>query len=221
MAAGWFRDTSDNKLAGAADSELTPPTGHDFVLKSAIEAVYDGEIWDGGTWIVTGGVGVYTPPADILVDYDSTTDSGAVKDAAHTMMDVFDAALDYIHDNRFAWSDDARSKAIDGIHWQIINSARVALNSTRTHARRQKFCEESASWPDGVNGEARQYVDAIAADDTLTTPTKDWCWVNPETDPYVRHAVGNASDGFNMATNVENAPSSAKLIGRGWISEIP
>ena len=65
------------------------------------------------------------------------------------MLDVFDVALDYINENRFAWTDDLRTKAIEGIHWQIVNSARVALNATRTHARRQKFCEESASWPDG------------------------------------------------------------------------
>ena len=30
-----------------------------------------------------------------------------------------------------------------------------------------------------------------------------------------------ASQGFNNATNVENAPSSAKLIGREWINDIP
>ena len=77
------------------------------------------------------------------------------------MLDVFDQALDYIQANRFAWPDDLRTKAIEGIHWQIVNSARVALNATRTHARRQKFCEESASWPDGTNGDVRQYVDAF------------------------------------------------------------
>ena len=69
------------------------------------------------------------------------------------MLDVFDQALDYIHANRFAWTVDLRTKAVEGIHWQIVNSARVALNATRTHARRQKFCEESASWPDGTNGD--------------------------------------------------------------------
>ena len=89
MAAGWWRDTSDNKLVAAADSEYTVPTGHDFILKSTIEAAYTGEIWQGGTWIVTGGVGVYTPPADILIAYDTTSNSGMVKDAANAMMDVF------------------------------------------------------------------------------------------------------------------------------------
>ena len=66
------------------------------------------------------------------------------------MMDVFDEGLAYIADNRMMWTDDLITKAIEGIHWQMVNTARVALNATRTHARRQKFCEESASWPTGV-----------------------------------------------------------------------
>ena len=82
MAVGWWRDTSDNKLVAAADSDFTVPAGHDFILKSTIEAAYTGEIWQLGTWDGT----TYTPPVDILVDYDSTTDAGMVKDAAHNMM---------------------------------------------------------------------------------------------------------------------------------------
>ena len=50
------------------------------------------------------------------------------------------------------------AKGIEGIHWMIINSARVALNSTRTHARRQKFCEEAASWPTGTDGNVAGYL---------------------------------------------------------------
>ena len=168
MAAGWFRDTSDNKLAGAADSELTPPAGHDFVLKSAIEAVYDGMIWDGGTW----DGATYTPPPDTLEDYDHTTDAGMVKDAAHDMLDVFEGALALIANNPTAWTDDVRTKAIEGIHWQIVNTARVALNATRTHARRQKFCEESASWPDATNGDPRQYVDAFIDNQETHQPSQ-------------------------------------------------
>ena len=45
--------------------------------------------------------------------------------------------------------------------------------------------------------------------------------MNPEADPYTRHAVSGSADSFQSATNVENAPSSAKLIGREWISDIP
>ena len=72
MAAGWWRDTSDNKLVAAADSEFTVPTGHDFILKTTIEAAYDGEIWQGGTWDGTD----YEPPDNILVPYDTSTDLG-------------------------------------------------------------------------------------------------------------------------------------------------
>ena len=216
MAVGWWRDTSDNKLVAAADSDFTVPAGHDFILKSTIEAAYTGEIWQLGTWDGT----TYTPPADILVDYDSTTDAGMVKDAAHGMMDVFDEGIAYIIDNRMMWTDDLITKAIEGIHWQMVNTARVALNATRTHARRQKFCEESASWPTGVNGNVREYVDAFGLA-TVNLPTKDWCWVMPEADPFTRDSVTGSGDNFGAATNVENAPASAKLIGRAWIDDIP
>ena len=37
----------------------------------------------------------------------------------------------------------------------------------------------------------------------------------------MRRTVGDAGEGFNAATNVENAPTSAKLIGRGWLNDIP
>ena len=217
MAQGWFRDTSDNKLVAAADSEMMVPTDHDFVLKSVIEAVYSDTIWQGGTW---DGV-TYTPPSNILIPYDSTTDAGMVKDAANIMLDVFDQALSFIETNRHVWSVDTIEKGIEGIHWMIINSARLALNSTRTHARRQKFCEEVASWPDSTNGNVAGYLDAIAADDGLTLPTKDWSWVNTESDPYTRVEVGDAVTVFGNATNVENAPVSSDLIGREWIDDIP
>ena len=43
----------------------------------------------------------------------------------------------------------------------------------------------------------------------------------PEPDPYTRTTVILAVSGFMNATNVENAPSSAKLIGREWLADIP
>ena len=129
------------------------------MTKATIETACSCSIYLGGTWDGT----TYAPPAGITIGIDSTTDIGGVQASCAAMLDVFDAALDYIQQNRFAWQDVHRAEAIEGIHWQIVNSARVALNSTRTHARRQKFCEESASWPDGTNGDVRQYVDAIAA----------------------------------------------------------
>ena len=150
----FVEDSSNVVKSYTIDDDVEVPTGETAVAASVIEAVYSGVIYQGGTWVVTGGVGVYTPPTGILLPIDSTTDIGGVQTACADMLDVFDNALDYIHDNRFAWTDDARTKAVEGIHWQIVNSARVALNATRTHARRQKFCEESASWPDGTNGDA-------------------------------------------------------------------
>ena len=89
-----------------------------------------------------------------------------MQEACKDMLDVFDVALAYIQENRFAWTVEVRAFAVDGIHWQIA-SIRPGWRSTatRTHARRQKFCEESASWPDATNGNAREYVDAIAAVD--------------------------------------------------------
>ena len=66
------------------------------------------------------------------------------------------------------------------------------------------------------------YVDAIASNDSLTTPTKDWSWVDPERDPYTREEVGTSVTQFQSATNVENAPSSEKSDRKGsWINDIP
>ena len=214
-----MEDSSNVIKAYTEDDALLAPPGHTAVAVSVIEAVYTGTIYQGGTWIVTGGVGVYTPPVGIVEPIDSTTDIGGVQASCNAMLDVFEQALDYIHGNRFAWPEDARAKAETGISWQIVNSARVALNATRTHARRQKFCEESASWPDGTNGNVREYLDAVAANGS--TPTKDWSWVMPETDPYTRTNTVDAAQGFNNATNVENAPGTDKLIGRGWLADIP
>ena len=215
MAAGWWRDTSDNKLVAAADSAMDVPTGHDFILKTTIEAAYTGEIWQGGTWDGTD----YEPPDNILVGYDSLTAAGGVKDAAHDMMDVFDGALDLIAANPAVWTLDQREKAIEGIHWQTINTARIALNATRAAADRQKICEESASWPTGLSGEARQYVDVM--EDVSSLPTKDWFWIDLSMDPPVRVAAGLAAQHFSSATDVEDAPTSDKLIGRAWIDDIP
>ena len=219
----YFVEDSSNVIKSfTIDDDVVAPTGETAVDASVIEAAYTGTIYQGGTWVVTGGVGVYTPPTGIVTPIDSTTDIGGVQTSCLNMLDVFDGALEYIHVNRFAWTADIRAKAIEGIHWQIINSARIALNDTRTHARRQKFCEESASWPMGVNGNVREYVDAFAADPTgITLPTKDWSWVDPEADPFTRRPVSTAGIGFNSATNIENAPTTDNLIGRAWIALIP
>ena len=208
-------DTSDILKTLVTDDTLTAPAGETAVAKTTIETACGCSVYLGGTWDGT----TYTPPAGITVAVDPTTDIGGVQEACSEMLDVFDVALAFIHDNRAAWPEDARAKAETGISWQIINSARVALNATRTHARRQKFCEESASWPDATNGNVREYVDAIAENGSVAT--KDWSWVMPETDPYTRTNTVDAAQGFNNATNVEDAPSTDKLIGRGWIADIP
>ena len=214
----YFVDDASNILKTlVTDDNLTAPTGETAVSKSTIETACGCEIYLSGTWDGT----TYTPPTGIVTAIDETTDAGSVQVAAHKMMDVLEEGLAFIRDNQHVWPDAARAIAVDGIHWQIVNSARIALNATRTAARRQKFCEESASWPLNTNGNVVDYVDAIAAQGTPTTPTKDWSWVTPEADPYTRVAVGTAHNQFGSATNVENAPSSEKLIGRDWINDIP
>ena len=222
-ARRWFVQTSDNKIISFTDDDNAPTPAGTIAVADAVIRTEDppgatGEITPLGTWDGS----TYTPPSGggIVEHFDPTTDSGAVKSSCNAMLDVFDIALAFIRDNQLVWQDAARAKAIEGIHWQIINSARVALNSTRTHARRQKFCEESASWPDGTNGNVVDYVDAFS-NGGPTTPTKDWSWVNPENDPYTRVVVGSAATQFMNATNVENAPSSDNLIGREWINDIP
>ena len=180
MAVGWFRDTSDNKLVASADSDHTPPTGHDFILKSTIEAAYTGEIWQLGTWDGT----TYAPPADILVSFDPLTGAGPVKKAAHDMMDVFDEALAYIVDNRLTWTDDQVTKAIEGIHWQAVNTARdmsltplARRHGGRNSARNQRLGRTM------VNGNALGSTWMPVRDNPATVnpwPGKDWSWVNPE-----------------------------------------
>ena len=217
-AVRYFVDDTSNILKTlVTDDTLTAPTGETAVAKTTIETACSCSIYLGGTWNAT--TSTYAPPAGITTAIDVTTDIGGVQASCAAMLDTFDNALAFINDNLLAWSDDVRGKAVDGIHWQIINSARVALNATRTHARRQKFCEESASWPDATNGDVRQYLDAVAVNGS--TPTKDWSWVMPEPDPYTRTNTNDAAQGFNNATNVEDAPGSDKLIGRAWLSDIP
>ena len=154
----WLVQTSDGKLLGFTDDQdVDPPDAAfaTFVLESVIRTAdppgATGDILPLGTWVVTGYLDVYTAPSGggiVLPPYDPTTDSGGVKDAAHQMMDVFENGLAYIHDNRHVWTQDTGDKAIDGIHWMMVNSARVALNST-THSRE----------PAEVSGGSRKLAD--------------------------------------------------------------
>ena len=115
----WIVQTSDGKLIGFTDDQdVDPPDAAfaTFVLESVIRAAdppgATGEILPLGTWIA----GVYTAPSGggIVEHIDPTTDIGEVQTACSAMLDVFDVALAYIHDNRFAWTDDARTKADRG-----------------------------------------------------------------------------------------------------------
>ena len=218
----WFTDAAGVIVTMTDDTNAPAPDGTTAVLDATIRMATppgpDGDILWGGVW--DGTTYRYTPPAGVVMPIDPTTDIGGVQAACKTMLDVFETALDFIYENQLAWQQAAIKRAETGIHWQIVNAARVALNGTRTHARRQKYCEESASWPTGLSGDVTEYVSAMGGD-AVDTPTKDWSWVDPEADPFTRHDVGDAAQGFNNATRIEDAPGSAKLIYRGWITDIP
>ena len=208
-------DTTDILKTLVTDDTLTAPTGETAVTKATIETACSCNIYLGGTWDGTD----YTPPAGITIAIDPTTDAGSVQAAAHVMMDAFDGALSLIFENRLAWPQTFIENAVLGIHWMSVNGARVALNSTRTAANRVKFLEEAASFPAWATAGIPSYVDAM---DSVAV-SKDWSWVNPETDPPSRYSdlMMSVSDGFISATNVEDAPPAADLIGRAWISDIP
>ena len=213
----FVEDSSDVVKSFTIDDDVSAPAGETAVNASVIEAAYTGTIYQGGTW----DGATYTPPVGIVTAIDGTTGAGSVQLAAHAMLDVFDQALNFIEANRHVWTQGTIENGIEGIHWQIINSARVALNSTRTHARRVKFCEEAASWPTDANGTVAGFLDAIEANDSFTLPTKDWSWVEAQDDPYTRTDTDGADAIFSNATNIESAPASSDLIGRGWVDDIP
>ena len=215
MAVGNLVDDSSSVVKETWDDLIDAPAGFTFVALTTIAAVYDGPILQGGTWDGTD----YTPPSSYVEAYDSTSDSGMVKDKAHAFMDVMESALRGIQDNLHFWPDANTLNAREGIHWMIIQMARVSLNATRTATNRIKCLDEAASWPTGLNGDPREYVDAMGGNTAL--PTKDWCWVTIETDPPGRVTAGSALQGFNNATNVETAPGTDKLAGRAWINDIP
>ena len=93
---------ADEKLSGwmSEDETATAPTGETAVLESTIRAAdppgADGRIQSGGHWDGT----TYTPPAGTEYFIPSTN---IVAIAANNMLDVFDAGLGYIEDNRLFW----------------------------------------------------------------------------------------------------------------------
>ena len=141
MNFGWFRDTSDNKLVAAADSSIPVPAGHDFILKSTIEAVYSDTIWQGGTWDGT----TYVPPDNILVPPDTTTDVGMLTQAAllvHEQLIAWRIALEdvapYYPAQDVATGHDFLSFGHRGVRG-------VMLSTTWTVENRVKFAEEMAT----------------------------------------------------------------------------
>ena len=105
----WIVQTSDGKLIGFTDDQdVDPPDAAfaTFVLESVIRAAdppgATGEILPLGTWIA----GVYTAPSGggIVEHIDPTSDIGGVQEACSEMLNVFGVALDYIQENRFAWT---------------------------------------------------------------------------------------------------------------------
>ena len=193
------------------------PTGHDFVLTSTIAAAYTGEIWQDGTWDDT----TYTPPTNILLVYDDTTEAGEVQVAAETMLATLESGSEFIRDNRTLWPQQQIEWALTGIHWQIVNAARIALNATRPVAHRVKFCEEAASWPSSATGGGPlTYVDNFGDTAITEAPGEKFSWVNPNVDPPVRVSTMSAYDEFDTTTNVEDAPSTGKLLGRAWLDDI-
>ena len=199
------------------DDDAVAPAGETAILRSVILGFYSGPIFLTGTLDSVTNPTMYTPPSSYVAPYDPTTDSGMVKDAAHVWENVSDGWLSFIRDNAHLWPGSHVEKTRECIHWMKIQGSRQGLNATRTAANRIKFFEEAASFPTGVNGEIRQLVDAMA--DGIALPTKDWCWVNP-TD-LTRTDITGALTLFSGATNVENAPGTAKLLGRDWINDIP
>ena len=140
----WIVQTSDGKLIGFTDDQdVDPPDAAfaTFVLESVIRAAdppgATGEILPLGTWIA----GVYTAPSGggIVEHIDPTTDQGSVQEKAHDAMDVLEEALAFIQENRHVWRAEVVAAAETGIHWMMVNMARVMLNATRTAANRVKF----------------------------------------------------------------------------------
>ena len=94
-----IEDSSDILKAATNDDDIVPPPGHTAVAATTIAAAYDGVILLGGTWDGT----TYTPPAGYVAPFDPTSASGAIKQKAHDMLDVFDAAIGLILSNQHAW----------------------------------------------------------------------------------------------------------------------
>ena len=146
-----------------------------------------------------------------------TLPTGIVAVAARHALDVLDSGVASILDNSSTWPFKAVGNALTAIHYQKVNMARVAMNATRTEANRQKFCEEVASWPTDSNGDVATFVDGVAEIDA----SAKYSFVDPASDPPSRVDAADGVGKFDSPDNVEDAPSTAKLISRSWVGDIP
>ena len=215
MARRYWIQTSDNKITGFSDIDaVAVPDDHTAVLETVIRAVdppgADGRIQAGGTWDGSA----YTAPIGGGV---ITIDTGIVTVAARNALDVLDSGVSLILDNASTWPFKSVVSALTAIHYQKVNMARICLNATRTEANRQKFCEEVGSWPADSNGDVATFVDGVAAIDA----SDKYSFVDPTGDPPARVDAAAGVGKFDSPANVEAAPSTAKLISRSWLGDIP
>ena len=215
MARRYWIQKSDNKITGFSDMDaVAVPDDHTAVLETVIRAADqpgpDGRIQAGGTWDGSA----YTPPRGGGV---MTLPTGIVVVAARHALDVLDAGVASILENASTWPFKSVENALTAIHYQKVNMVRVALNSTRTEANRQKFCEEVASLPTDSNGDVAMFVDGVAEIEA----SAEYSFVDPASDPPSRVDAADGVGKFDSPDNVEAAPSTAKLISRSWLGDIP
>ena len=190
VARYLVEDSSNVIKAYTEDDSLIAPPGHTAVDASVIEAAYSRHDLPGRD---LGRDDLYSPDRNRCAagHFDRARNGQGIV-PCHAGCVRASTGLHPSSTGSFGRMH-ARAIAVEGIHWQIINSARVALNSTTRTARQPSEVLRGIGELAGcyVNGNVREYVDAIAAANSLTTPTKDWSWVNPENDPYTRVEVGH------------------------------
>ena len=220
--AGFFRDKSDNKLVSSADSDMTPPTDHDFILASTIKVVYDDMIYQGGTWDGTA----YVPPVGMMLPYDTSTDLGRRQVAAEELHEWLHSVTEGIHEVRHEKSGvdtAALEQFVSAAHW--VNY--VVAHMTSIDADEFKaWAEAMMEWPENVTGTTRadriqklyEEVHEIMAD---AIPTVAAGWVNPAdlTDVAV---LGNVVIDSEAQLLTETTDLTDINLGNGaWIMRLP
>ena len=178
--AGFFRDKSDNKLVSSADSDMTPPTDHDFILASTIKVVYDDTIYQGGTWDGTA----YVPPDNIILPLDLATDVGMLKNAAMLAHDQLKVWREHLDSEAYPHEDVVVVR--DFLTYAHRGIRGVMLSSNWTVAQRVKFAEESASGTADANTAAGftelvEQARELGDGSEIAPPTSRVIWVAPDT----------------------------------------